>query len=131
MNQTIATRGALFWLFQRLTGLFLAIFLLTHVKVLHWDFNFSDKLMAPDGLLDFSFVSGRLHGNTAWLVFYALFIVSALFHGLNGLWAVVLDFRPSKTIQTTWLAVLWGLGILIAIWGFYTLSTFYLNGGPA
>jgi succinate dehydrogenase hydrophobic anchor subunit len=131
MNQTIATRGALFWLVQRLTGLFLAIFLLTHVKVLHWDFNFTDKLMAPDGLLNFSFVTSRLHGSMVWLVFYSLFIFSALFHGLNGLWAVVLDFRPSKTIQTIWLAVLWGLGILVAIWGFYTLSAFYLKGGPA
>jgi succinate dehydrogenase hydrophobic anchor subunit len=126
MNQTVATRGALFWLLQRFSGLFLAVFLLTHVKVLHWDFNFTK---AASGMLDFGFVINRLHGSMPWLIFYFLFILSALFHGLNGLWAVVLDFRPSKTIQTTWLAVLWGIGILFAIWGFYTLRTFYLGGG--
>ena len=128
MNNAVATRGALFWVTQRLTGLFLAIFLLTHVKVLHWDFDFTK---ASSGLLDFSFVTGRLHGSSVWLIFYFLFIISALFHGLNGLWAVVLDFRPSKTIQTTWLAAIWAIGILFAIWGFYTLRTFYISGGPA
>ena len=126
MNQTVATRGALFWLIQRFTGLFLAIFLLTHVKVLHWDFNFTQA-----GMIDFNFVTHRLYGSMVWLIFYSLFIVSALFHGLNGLWAVVLDFRPSKTSQTAWLAGLWALGILVAIWGFYTLTTFFLKGVPA
>jgi len=129
MNQTIATRGALFWFLQRLTGLFLAVFLFTHVKVLHWDFNFTDAAMAPTGLLDFRFVASRLQGSIGWVLFYFMFIISSLFHGLNGLWAIVLDFRPSRGIQTTWLAVLWALGILVSIWGLLTLQAFYSGGG--
>ncbi len=124
MSQGIATRGALFWLFQRLTGVFLAVFLFTHVKVLHWDFNF-----AKEGLIDFSMVTQRLQGSMGWVIFYLFFIVSVLFHGLNGLWAVVLDFRPSRGIQTAWLSALWGVGILVAIWGFFTLHAFYTAGG--
>ena len=129
MSQAIATRGALFWLFQRLTGLFLAVFLFTHVKVLHWDFNFTNPAIAPTGFLDFSFVIQRLQGSMGWVIFYFCFIISALFHGLNGLWAIVLDFRPSRGIQTTWLSFLWAVGILFSIWGFYTLHSFYSGGG--
>ncbi len=123
MNQAIAARSALFWLFQRVTGAILAIFLFTHVKVLHWDFNFAER-----GLIDFSFVLKRLDGNLVWLIFYFLFIISALFHGLNGLWAVVLDFRPSRRIQLIWLTILWAAGILTAYYAFTTLGSFYGGG---
>jgi succinate dehydrogenase hydrophobic anchor subunit len=128
MNQAISTRGALFWLFQRLTGLFLAYFLITHVQVLHWDFNFTQY---KDGFLDFRFVIDRLQGSMFWVIFYLFFIISALYHGLNGLWAIVLDFRPSRAIQTAWLTILWGAGLLASIWGFYTLRSFYTGGGAA
>jgi succinate dehydrogenase/fumarate reductase cytochrome b subunit len=131
MNQAVSTRAALFWVFQRLTGLFLAYFLITHVKVLHWDFNFTSAAMAPTGFLDFRFVIERLQGSVGWVIFYLCFIISALYHGLNGLWAIVLDFRPSRGIQTAWLAILWGIGVLVSIWGFYTLSAFYGGGGVA
>jgi len=123
MNQSIAARSAFFWLFQRLTGAILAIFLFTHVKVLHWDFNF-----ATQGLIDFGFVIERLQGNIGWLIFYFLFIISALFHGLNGLWAVVLDFRPSSGVQKVWLTVLWAVGILTAYYSFTTLTAFFKGG---
>ena len=123
MTQSIAARGAFFWLFQRVTGVILAIFLFTHVKVLHWDFNFTTQ-----GLLDFSFVLERLQGNLGWLIFYFLFIISALFHGLNGLWAVVLDFRPARGVQLVWLTILWAAGILTAYYSFTTLSSFFKGG---
>jgi succinate dehydrogenase / fumarate reductase membrane anchor subunit len=124
MTQSIAARSALFWLVQRITGAFLAVFLFTHVKVLHWDFDFTQ------GLIDFAFVIDRLQGNIGWLIFYFLFIISAMFHGLNGLWAVVLDFRPSRGIQLAWLTVLWAAGILTAYYALQTLGSFY-KGGPA
>ncbi len=123
MNQKIATRSVLFWLLQRVSGLFLAIFLFTHVKVLHWDFDFTTQ-----GMLDFTFVIDRLQGSVCWSIFYFLFIISALFHGLSGLWAVVLDFRPSKIFQHVWLVALWTVGILAAYYGFTTLSAFFRGG---
>jgi succinate dehydrogenase/fumarate reductase cytochrome b subunit len=125
MAQSITARSALFWLFQRITGAFLAVFLFTHVKVLHWDFDFTQQ-----GLIDFAYVIDRLQGSAGWLVFYFLFIISALFHGLNGLWAIVLDFRPARGSQLIWLTVLWLLGILTAYYALQTLGTFY-KGGPA
>lgn len=124
MSGTITSRSPLFWLLQRVTGALLAVFLFTHVKVLHWDFNFTSQ-----GLIDFTFVIDRLSGNIGWGIFYFLFILSALFHGLSGLWAVILDFRPSGGMQKTWLAILWIIGIIMAVYGLKTLSVFYKGGG--
>ena len=123
MNQSIGARSSFLWVFQRITGAFLAVFLFTHVKVLHWDYNF-----ATQGLLDFSFVIDRLQGSVGWLIFYFLFIISALFHGLNGLWAIVLDFRPSRAVQLVWLTVLWAAGILTVYYAITTLSVFFKGG---
>lgn len=123
MNGAISSRSPLFWLLQRITGIFLAVFLFTHVKVLHWDFDFTTR-----GLIDFSFVIDRLQGNVGWVIFYFLFIISALFHGLSGLWAVILDFRPSPGVQKVWLVLLWVVGIITAYYGIRTLGVFFRGG---
>ncbi len=124
MNQAIATRGALFWLFQRLSGLFLAVFLFTHVKVLHWDFNLADVAMAPTGFLDFSFVAQRLAGSTGWVC-----LLLSRLHHLGALsrpqWSLghcprFPAYRAASR-QPGW-RLLWGAGVLASIWGFYTLQ---------
>ena len=124
MNNTISSRSAVFWFLQRITGLLLAFFLFTHVKVLHFDFNFAER-----GLMDFGFVVERLKSNIGWGIFYFSFILSALFHGLSGFWGIVMDFRPSPSGKKVWLAVIWAVGIIVAGWALNTLSTFY--GGRA
>lgn len=123
MNGSISSRSAIFWFLQRITGLLLAVFLFTHVKVLHFDYNFADR-----GLMDFNFVVERLRSSIGWGIFYFCFILSALFHGLNGAWAVIMDFRPSRGGQKAWLAILWIVGIGVAVWALNTLSSFYRGG---
>jgi succinate dehydrogenase hydrophobic anchor subunit len=124
MNGTISSRSALFWFLQRVTGLLLGIFLFTHIRVLHFNYDF-----VKQGLMNFDFVIARLKSSIGWSVFYFLFILSALFHGLIGLWAVIMDFRPSPTGQKVWLTAIWILGIVVTFWALNTLSSFY--GGKA
>jgi succinate dehydrogenase hydrophobic anchor subunit len=124
MNNAISSRSATFWFLQRITGLLLAIFLFTHVKVLHFDYNF-----AKEGLMNFGFVVERLRSSMGWGIFYFLFILSALFHGLSGFWGIIMDFRPSPTGKKVWLAAIWIVGILFTVWALNTLTTFY--GGQA
>jgi succinate dehydrogenase / fumarate reductase membrane anchor subunit len=123
MDGSISSRSALFWFLQRITGLVLAVFLFTHIKVLHFDFNFVER-----GLMDFNFVIERLKSSIGWGIFYFCFILSALFHGLNGLWAVIMDFRPTPAGRKAWLAVIWILGIAMVAWSISTLSKFYGGG---
>jgi len=120
MNAAISSRSAIFWFLQRITGLLLAAFLFTHIKVLHLDFNFAEQ-----GLIDFSFVVKRLQASIGWGIFYFLFILSALFHGLNGFWGIVMDFRPGAKGRMIWLAAIWLFGIIVAVWSLSTLLVFY------
>jgi len=64
------------WFLQRLTGLILAICLIVHTVVLHFSSN---------SAIDFNVVAGRLV-NPLWFIFYLVFLSSAIFHGLNGVY---------------------------------------------
>jgi len=71
------------WFLQRLTGLYLAVGMAVHMFIL------------PLGgePVDFYSVHGRLK-YAGWLIFDLLLLVTCLYHGFNGLWAIVLDYNP-------------------------------------
>ncbi|RYL94774.1 succinate dehydrogenase [Sporolactobacillus sp. THM19-2] len=69
------------WMFllQRLSGLFLVIFIAWHV----WETRVAMALGTP---LNFDLMANVL-GNTGIIVFYIIGILSAVFHFSNGLWS--------------------------------------------
>lgn len=72
----------LHWLSQRVTAIFLVLGMAVHILVL------------PLGgeRLTYSLVSGRL-SHMGWIVFDLLLLASCLYHGLNGVWGVILDYN--------------------------------------
>jgi succinate dehydrogenase hydrophobic membrane anchor protein len=82
----------LHWFFQRVTAIFLVLGMAVHILVL------------PFGgeRLSYSLVSGRL-SHMGWIVFDLLLLLSCIYHGLNGIWGVILDYNPKylKTIGYT------------------------------
>ncbi|MBI4746531.1 MAG: succinate dehydrogenase, hydrophobic membrane anchor protein [Deltaproteobacteria bacterium] len=78
----------LHWLFQRVTAIFLVLGMAVHILVL------------PLGgeRLSYSLVSGRL-SHKGWIVFDLLLLLSCIYHGLNGIWGVILDYNP-KSLKT-------------------------------
>jgi len=80
------------WFFQRVTAVFLIFGMAVHILVL------------PLGVerLSFSLVSGRL-SHMGWIVFDLLLLLSCIYHGLNGIWGVILDYnlRLSRFIGYT------------------------------
>ena len=72
----------LHWFFQRVTAIFLILGMAVHILVL------------PLGgeRLTYSLVSGRL-SHMGWIVFDLLLLLSCIYHGLNGIWGVVLDYN--------------------------------------
>jgi succinate dehydrogenase hydrophobic membrane anchor protein len=109
------TRGFYRWFLQRLTGLLLAVFLITHTVVLHFSGN------SP---IDFKVVVARLT-NSLWLLFYVLFLTNAIFHALNGVYGVIEDYNPSRTLKVSLSAILWVMGLLAVVWGIYVLMVFH------
>ena len=73
------------WFFQRVTAVFLIFGMAVHILVL------------PLGVerLSFSLVSGRL-SHMGWIVFDLLLLLSCIYHGLNGIWGVILDYNPKS-----------------------------------
>jgi succinate dehydrogenase hydrophobic membrane anchor protein len=114
MNQKLRKGSAYGWLFQRVTGIFLAFFLILHFQVLHF---------TKDWKIDFSLVTQRLE-STWWVIFYLIFVPAGLFHAFNGAWQVIHDYRPKAGIQKTVKTLLWILGIAISVYGYYLIVAF-------
>lgn len=81
-RENVRSGGALMWLFQRVTGVFLAVVLFAHVWLLHY---------LIQGELNFAAVADRL-ATPLWKTIDISFLVVALFHGLYGLWIVLDDY---------------------------------------
>ena len=78
----VKSGGAVLWLFQRVSGVYLAVVLFAHVWLLHY-------LLRED--LAFAAVKDRL-ATPLWKTIDISFLVIALFHGLYGLWIVLEDY---------------------------------------
>ncbi|MBI5359339.1 MAG: succinate dehydrogenase, hydrophobic membrane anchor protein [Planctomycetes bacterium] len=101
------------WFTQRITGVFLAGFLFAHVVVLHF---------LKNGEINFDRVFQRIHNSPLWFAFYLAFIIMGIYHGLNGVWSVIIDYNPSESARKGLLALLWFFGIAAAIMGLFVLN---------
>jgi len=114
MNQKPGKGSAYGWLLQRITGIFLAFFLILHFQVLHFTARWK---------IDFDLVTQRLE-STGWVIFYLIFVPAGLFHAFNGAWQVIHDYRPKSGTQKAVKSLLWILGIALSAYGYYLIVTF-------
>jgi succinate dehydrogenase / fumarate reductase membrane anchor subunit len=81
-RENVRSGGAVLWLFQRVSGVYLAAVLFAHVWLLHY-------LLRED--LTFAAGADRV-ATPLWKTIDISFLVVALFHGLYGLWIVLEDY---------------------------------------
>ncbi|MBM3356415.1 MAG: hypothetical protein FJY54_01620 [Betaproteobacteria bacterium] len=105
-------RGFWPWLLQRVSGLFLAYFVIVHVVMLHF---------LREGEIDASGVAERLRESTTMQAFYAVFVVLVVFHAFNGLRGIALDHVSSASGTRAVRVTVWALGLAIVIYGFVVL----------
>ncbi len=108
--------GSLNWFVQRVSGLVLIVMLLVHFGMMHY-------VWAEDGTLTFEIVKERLQ-NPLWKTFDLVFLLLAIYHGLNGAWQVLLDFKMSKGMRLTLYGVIFTVGLLFLTLGGLTIITF-------
>ena len=111
----IEKRGFWSWFLQRITALLLVMGMSVHF----FTFHFSPGRYASryyDEIIN-RFCS------PGWIAFHSCLLALVVFHGLNGLWGILVDFNLSKRAnyffrQILWFAgfVLFGTGIYILIW---------------
>ncbi|GAB4366745.1 MAG: succinate dehydrogenase, cytochrome b556 subunit [Calditrichia bacterium] len=108
-----SSSGAFAWFFQRVTGVILFILVLVHFYIAHktWDAGHNWQTIVE-----------RL-SNPYMKTFYLAFVLIGLYHGLNGLWAVIRDYHISPGWRKTIFAVILTIGIFIGVLGFITMLT--------
>jgi len=120
MDAKLSNQSVLTWFLQRITGLFLGFFLITHINVHHLLHDITTK-----GLISFESVSENLASSTFWKLYYFLFVPMVVYHALNGLWQIIADFRLSGGAALTIKILLWVLGIVLVVIGAMTLNNLF------
>jgi succinate dehydrogenase / fumarate reductase membrane anchor subunit len=113
-------RGLWAWFLQRITALMLTVFLFMHVRALHFG--------TAGRMIDFRFVTERLQGPLAgwWTFFYLLFVPAAMFHGLNGLYGILLDYAPSVAFRRVMLVLVWIVGLGMCVFGYFGIRNLFV-----
>ncbi len=101
------------WVGQRISAIIIAVVLPIHIIAI----PFSDKKIS------FSFVSERL-SHAEWLIIDILLLSACIYHGLNGIYSISIDFNPSKKIAKGLLFFFWVFGIILSIYGILVLWRF-------
>ena len=106
------SRNALGWYMQRITGAALVPLLIAHFWVEHFE---TATLLRGD--LSYAAILSRI-ANPWWQAIDIGFLLIALYHGLNGLYGIVLDYsKVGRRWAHGTAAVLIVIGIAWAYWG--------------
>jgi succinate dehydrogenase / fumarate reductase, membrane anchor subunit len=105
-------RNVIGWYLQRITGAALVLLLVAHFWVEHFA---TETLRRGD--LSYEAIIGRI-SNPWWQAIDIAFLLVALYHGLNGLRNIVLDYsRVGARAARGVTAVLVAAGVVWAYWG--------------
>ena len=116
----IRSGGAFWWLFQRVSGAFLLLALLVHFWVLHF-------FPAEGGAITFQTVMARLQ-HPLWKAFDMLFLVFAIYHGMNGALLLVHDYIKRSGFRLVVIGLLWIVAIYLLILGSITIMGISAGG---
>jgi succinate dehydrogenase / fumarate reductase membrane anchor subunit len=106
--------GAPAWWMQRITGLALVILTVGHYILMHYN---------PTSGHDYGETASRLV--SPWFKgVYLGFITIGMYHGLNGIWNIVRDYKIKPMVGMTIFGVLVVAGIIFVAVGWNTILTF-------
>jgi succinate dehydrogenase / fumarate reductase, membrane anchor subunit len=111
------------WFLQRVTGAGLIVLLLIHVVVNHYlNISEAEKGILP-GLVVFSNVAERFESAGYWTS-DILLLSFVLYHGLNGIRNIALDYGARGAVERTVTAVLLAIGAAAFVFGIFALAAF-------
>lgn len=101
------------WIWQRISAVLLLVLVWVHFGIMHF--------VDPTASITFAHSTLRLKNALYFLVDSGLLILG-LFHGLNGLRNIILDYWPGAGRAAGWVVGL--LGAVLTVYGFTALFTF-------
>jgi len=108
----------LLWGAQRISAMVLALCVVVHLLTM---------IVAVRSGLSAAEILGRTQGSTAWLLFYAVFVLAVAVHapiGLRGIVAEISQWRGRSLDVCTGLA-----GVALAVWGLRAVLAVFSGGG--
>lgn len=108
-------RGGMLWLLQRVSAVVIFVLLMIHYVTYHF---------IGDGTITYDRIVAKMA--SPWFnLTQILFLATALFHGLNGVWMVTEDYIHQRGLRLMLAAILLLLGLLLLYGGTSTV----LNAG--
>ena len=114
----IGSGGALGWFLQRLTGIVLVPVLMVHLLTMHRYHEHGLKWEQVTGLM----------ANPYWKVLEITFLVAALYHGLNGVYAIFQDYVKHPALRLTLFSLVVLAAVVFLVFGIVTVLSI---GKPA
>ena len=112
--------SALWWVLQRLTGAMLFFLILFHMLVNHYSSaHLPADIVTNYGIASFQAVQWKMINFPFYLVISMLFVLTVVFHMLNGFRTVILDLAPGKISKRILAMILLLIGFLLVV---YVLS---------
>jgi succinate dehydrogenase / fumarate reductase, membrane anchor subunit len=106
--------GSSAWFWQRITGIALVILTVGHYILMHYN---------PVSGHDYGETAGRL-SMPIFKAVYLGFITIGMYHGLQGVWNVIRDFKLRPAVSMWLFGVIMIAGIFFVVWGWNTILTF-------
>ncbi len=111
--------GAIAWLLQRISAVILFVLLIVHYIGYHM---LSKGVGAVNGAEQISYDKVKeLMSMPFFNLIQFLFLISALYHGVNGLWTVVEDYVSNKGLRLFLYSLLVVVGISLLFVGTLTI----------
>lgn len=104
------------WVFQRVSAVVLCFYVGLHFVITHY------MMLGQDPTFAMTF---QRMTHSSWKFFYIGFLPIALFHGLNGIREIALDFKLGRKLQplVTWGCIL--VGVFFFGLGVYAFRPFW------
>ena len=119
------TPGFWLWLFQRLSGILLILLVLTHGWFTHFDpVSDVESGIQEEGVV-FEVVKERLAKGAFVALDFAL-LAAVLYHGLNGVRNILLEWKPAARRERPVTLSLWVLSLVTIGFGARALAVFIL-----
>lgn len=99
--------GSAQWLLQRISAILLLFLAFIHFGIQHF---------TTDAVSTGLTVSARAN-NPWWQAYYVIFVVLALYHGVNGVVGIVRDYKPKPLARGIIELILWSLAAWFAVMG--------------
>lgn len=108
--------GSVAWLLQRISAVILFVLLMLHFVTYHF--------LGHGKAVSYQWVMSKV-GSWWFPLLQFAFLLTALYHGLNGVWSVMEDYTTSRFWRLVWYSLLLTAGIVLLFIGSLTIIKLY------